>query len=189
MTQDPHPWAHALDTLYQHLWSRLIRGVHDRHAPARHLTLATVGADHMPQARTLVLRDANKAAATLTAYTDIQSAKVAELNANPRACLHVWDSTAHLQLRLESRVTLHTGDAVTDQWAKVPETSRRAYSSDVVPGQPISDALDYTKRPDPAAFAVLRFEVTAIDALHLGAVHRRARFERATQWKGQWLAP
>jgi hypothetical protein len=32
---DPHPWASALDTLFAHAWHRLVRGVHDRHAPAR----------------------------------------------------------------------------------------------------------------------------------------------------------
>lgn len=42
MSLDPHPWAQQLGTLYYHAWQRLVRGVHDRYAPARHPTLATV---------------------------------------------------------------------------------------------------------------------------------------------------
>ena len=34
MTADPHPWAKEFSTLYDHAWHRLIRGVHDGHAPA-----------------------------------------------------------------------------------------------------------------------------------------------------------
>ncbi|WP_235937006.1 hypothetical protein [Vreelandella azerica] len=47
---NPHPWAETLPLLYEHLWARLIRGVHDRHAPARHPVLATVSAQggHRP---------------------------------------------------------------------------------------------------------------------------------------------
>ncbi|MBC7737166.1 MAG: pyridoxamine 5'-phosphate oxidase, partial [Candidatus Saccharibacteria bacterium] len=44
MTTDLHGWADQLDTLLAQVWSRLVRGVGDRHAPARHLTLATVSA-------------------------------------------------------------------------------------------------------------------------------------------------
>ena len=42
MTTDPHAWAANLDTLYAQVWARLVRGVGDRHAPARHPTFATV---------------------------------------------------------------------------------------------------------------------------------------------------
>jgi hypothetical protein len=57
------------------------------------------------------------------------------------------------------------------------------------PGTPIAAALDYRKTPDPAAFAVLRCTVQTIDAVHLGPNHRRARFDAADGWHGQWLAP
>ena len=56
MTIDPHPWAKNLDTLYDHAWQRLTRGVHDRHAPAWPPTLATESPDRLPQARTVLLR-------------------------------------------------------------------------------------------------------------------------------------
>lgn len=189
MKPDPHPWACDLTRLYAEVWLRLIRGVHDRHAPARHPTLATVTTDGRPQARTVVLRAADQSAGTLDIHTDLQSAKMGDLAATPFAALHVWDTSAHLQLRLEARVTLLTGQDVAAIWAGVPAVSRLSYGSSPAPGHPIAQALEYTKASDPAFFAVLRLSVSTIDALHLGPNHRRARFDRRDDWAGEWLAP
>lgn len=82
-----------------------------------------------------------------------------------------------------------TGDAVAAIWARVPDLSRQSYGTLPAPGQPIPDALAYAKHADPQSFAVLRLGVLAIDALHLGRDHRRARFERSSGWAGQWLVP
>ncbi|MFN3279633.1 MAG: pyridoxamine 5'-phosphate oxidase family protein [Paracoccus hibiscisoli] len=189
MTHDPHPWAAQSDTLLDQIWARLVRGVGDRHAPARHPTLATVTPQGMPQARTVVLRGADRGAGVLEVHTDLQSGKVADLRANPLAALHVWDAGAHLQTRIEARADILTGDVVAAVWARVPDPSRQSYGSQPAPGTPIDDPLAYAKRPDAACFVVLRLTVLAIDAVHLGPQHRRARYTRETGWQGQWLAP
>ncbi len=189
MKPDLHPWAIDLSQLYAEVWTRLTRGVHDRHAPARHPALATVTPEGRPQARTVVLRAADKSAGTLDIHTDLRSAKVGELRATPFAALHVWDSSAHLQLRLEARVTILTGQDVAAIWAGVPDASRLSYGTSPAPGQPIAQALAYTKVPDPSCFAALRLNVSTIDALHLGPNHRRARFDRIDGWAGEWLSP
>lgn len=189
MTTDPHPWACDLSRLYDESWLRLIRGVHDRHAPARHPTLATVTPEGRPQARTVVLRAADKATATLDIHTDLRSAKVEHLRNTPYAALHVWDATAHLQLRLEAHVTLLTGLDVTAIWESVPAVSRLSYGSTPAPGQRIAQALNYTKVADPESFVILRLAVATVDVLHLGPNHRRAQFVRSDNWAGTWLVP
>lgn len=189
MKPDVHPWACDLPQLHAQVWTRLIRGVHDRRAPARHPTLATVTPDGKPQARTVVLRAADKPAGTLDIHTDLRSAKVGDLRVTPFAALHVWDASAHLQLRLEAHVTVLAGPDVAAIWAGVPVATRLSYGSIPAPGQPIAGALDYTKVPEPASFVVLRLQVSAVDALHLGPNHRRARFDRQNAWAGAWLAP
>ncbi len=105
MKADPHPWACDLSQLYAEVWARLTRGVHDRHAPARHPTLATVTPEGRPQARTVVLRAAEKAAGTLDIHTDLRSAKVGDLRVTPlqpsmcgmprRICNCGWRLTLH----------------------------------------------------------------------------------------------
>ena len=189
MSDDPHPWASDLRQLYSQVWLRLVRGVADRHAPARHPTLATVTPEGLPHARTVVLRHADAGSGTLHVHTDLHSAKVAELLATLFAALHVWDRSAHLQIRVEADVTIASGEDVADIWARVPQSSRAAYGGTPSPGSPIVDSLDYTPGADPDRFAVLRFRVVALDVLHLVTNHRRARFERSSEWKGEWLAP
>ncbi|RUR53282.1 pyridoxamine 5'-phosphate oxidase family protein [Vreelandella populi] len=189
MALSSYPWVEELPLLYDHLWARLAQGVSDRHAPTRHPTLATVSENGMPQARTVVLRGADQQAATLAIYTDSHSEKVNALRATPVVTLHVWDAAEQLQIRIEANVTILTGEAVSEQWQRLPEHARRAYSSGLAPGEPISDSLAYTKTPDESAFAVLWLDIQAIEALHLGPSHRRAVFSRANDWVGQWLVP
>ena len=175
--------------MYAEVWASLTRGVHDRHAPTRHQTLASVSPEGTPQARTIVLRAADKSASTLDIHTDLRSANVGDLRVTSFAALHVWDASAHLQLRLEAHVTLLTGPDVTAIWANVPVASRLSYGSTPAPGQPIVQTLDYTKAADPASFVILRLSSTIVDALHLGPHNRRARFDRDDDWAGMWLAP
>jgi pyridoxine/pyridoxamine 5'-phosphate oxidase len=136
-----------------------------------------------------VLRAADKQAGLLELHTDLHSAKVVELIAMPFASLHVWDASAHLQLRLEANVTILKGEDVAQIWARVPEPSRLSYGGSPAPGQPISGALAYNKFADPASFAVVQLSVQTIDVLHLGPIHRRAQFDRRANWAGAWLAP
>ena len=189
MTSEPHPWAANLADLHAKVWTQLIRGVGDRRSAARHPTLATVTPGGMPRARTAVLRAANSKAATLDLHTDLRSAKIAELETTPHAALHVWDSTAHLQIRIEASVAILTGADAADIWARMPEPARSIYGVVPAPGTVITDSLGYGKNPEAAAFALLRLRILAMDVLHLGPHHRRARFDRDGGWQGQWLVP
>jgi hypothetical protein len=90
---------------------------------------------------------------------------------------------------LEASAAIVTRPDAAAIWAGLSVASRQSYVSLPRPGQPIAEALDYAKLPDPASFAVVRLTVQIIDALHLGPHHRRARFDRHAGWAGIWLAP
>lgn len=182
-------WFETLGGVHLRVWDRLVRGVGDRHAPARHVVLATTGPDGWPEARTLVLRHADGTSGVLDIHTDLQSDKVASLRHIPRATVQVWDSVQHLQIRARAEVDIVSGPDAAEIWARVPDPSRQSYGVIPAPGQPIPDALAYDKVPDPATFAVLRCRIVAIDVLYLGDSHRRARFLRTDDWAGQWLSP
>jgi pyridoxamine 5'-phosphate oxidase len=184
-----HAWAVDLDALRDEVWARLVRGVHDARAPARRPTLATVSPAGRPEARTVVLRGADQSKAEVVIHTDVRSPKIASLRQTPFAALHVWDASAHLQLRLDARATILTGEAVQDTWERLSAGTRQSYGVLPVPGQPIAESLAYSIHADASCFAVVRLEVQAIDAVHLGPNHRRARFERESRWAGCWLAP
>lgn len=189
MSPDPHSWALELASLYDHAWQRLVRGVHDRHAPARHPTLATVSPEGLPRVRTVVLRAADKSQGRIEIHTNLHSSKIDDLMARPVAALHVWDDGARLQIRVEAEVEIASGADVADTWARVPDRSRTAYGSSHTPGHPIPSALAYDNAPDPSVFALLQLNICTMDLLHLGVDHRRAQFTRESGWTGQWLVP
>jgi pyridoxamine 5'-phosphate oxidase len=186
---DSDEWAETLPTLLDQVWLRLAHGVADARAAARHPVFATTSPSGWPEARTVVLRSAGRSAARVTVHTDLYSGKISSLRAAPRAALHVWDEGVRLQIRLQASVEILSGDAVAQDWARVPDHARQSYGVTPPPGSPIAAALAYQKAPDPATFAVLRCQIVHVDAVHLGGVHRRARFEAADGWQGQWLAP
>jgi hypothetical protein len=160
---------------------RLIaRGVADRRHPFHTPTLATIGPEGAPAARSLVLRGFDAPSRTLRLHSDRRAGKVAELAAEPRAALHCYDAGAALQLRLAGTVTLHDEDAVADSaWAGSRDFSRMCYGIQPAPGSPCA-----TPPPAPVDaeagrvhFCVLLFHVTGLEVLHLAAAgHRRARF-------------
>ena len=182
-------WSSTLVDLQVRVWQMLARGVADRHAPGRHIALATTAPDGAPQVRTVVLRAADAAAATLDIHTDLRSAKVRALHARPLAEALVWDPRAHLQARLSGEVTILTGPAAAALWARVPPAARPVYGAEPPPGTPIPESLAYATADGTAAFAVLRLTLARIEVLHLGDRHRRAAFLREGGWQGQWLSP
>jgi hypothetical protein len=158
----------------------LSRGVADRRHPFHTPTLATLGEDGAPAARTLVLRGFDAVSRTLRLHSDARAAKVAELTAEPRAALHLYDPGVAIQLRLAGRVTLHRQDPVADAaWAGSREFSRMCYAIEPAPGTPCTAPPPAPTDPQAGrdAFCVLLFGMTRLEFLHLAAAgHRRARF-------------
>lgn len=182
-------WFETTDGIWDKLWGTLGRGVADAKHPARRPTFATVSPEGWPEARTVVLRSADRAAGAVTVHTDLYSDKIKSLRALPRAALHIWDAKQNLQIRLQAEVTILSGAQTRALWDKIPDHAQQSYGVTPPPGQPIATALDYVKSPDPETFAVLQCHVTTIDAVHLGTDHRRAGFSRDRHWQGQWLSP
>lgn len=182
-------WFTTLDGLWGRMWQTLGRGVADAKHPARLPTFATVSPDGWPEARTVVLRSAERDAGVVTVQTDLTSSKIISLRKTPRAALHIWDRKQDLQIRLQAGVQIDSGAAVRAIWEKVPDLGRQSYGITPPPGTPIKDALAYQKKPDPDTFAVLTCQIMRVDLVHLGKSHRRAGYTREDAWAGQWLSP
>lgn len=182
---DPHDLVAFLDLG----WQRLTRGVADRRAAARHPVFATVSPDGAPEARTVVLRGANRHDGTVEVHTDGGSDKVTSLRSNSRAQLMVWDDRAKLQIRLSTRVTILQGGDVADRWQNVPDGSRMAYGASPPPGTPIPNAHAYTKLASLDWFTVLTCRIESIELMQLIDPHRRAVFMANDDWIGEWRVP
>ncbi|MEL6685597.1 MAG: pyridoxamine 5'-phosphate oxidase family protein [Pseudomonadota bacterium] len=182
-------WFETSEGILAKVWGTLGRGVADAKHPARRPTFATVSPGGWPEARTVVLRSADREAGVVTIHTDLFSDKIKSLQAEPRAALHVWDAKQDLQIRLQAEGSISSGAKTRALWDKIPDHARQSYGVTPPPGTLIETALDYVKTPDPDTFAVLTCTVMTIDAVHLGADHRRVSYSRARHWQGQWLSP
>lgn len=112
--------AGMLETVWQHIG----RGTKDRHHPARHPTLATIGPAG-PEMRTLVLRAASRAEGTLEFHTDAASPKADHIARNPNVAIHIWIPKANLQIRARATAQLLLGDP--NLFAQLPEAAQQNY--------------------------------------------------------------
>lgn len=185
--EDPPPDP-ALTALEAELWATLGTAVHTRGHPWRTATLATVTPAGEPDARTVVLREADPAARLLCFYTDARSPKVAQMQQQPLGLLVLWSAELGWQLRLQVQLTVETsGLAVSSRWARLQMTpAAQDYLSPLPPGSPLTT-------PAPASrtrvhFAVVEARVLHMDWLDLAAAgHRRAGF--GADGAAHWLQP
>ncbi len=168
---------------------RIAAGMTDKDAASRLPVLATRDAEGWPTARTMVLRGFDAENWTLDLHSDADAAKVLQLTDGPRAMLQFWDAEAALQVRMRAHVIRLPHEEEKALWQHVPEPARAQYGTVPPPGTPIAAANAWHPNPRPARFAVLRARIVRIEALHLGEIHRRARFEREEGWQGSWLVP
>jgi len=172
------------ESLRSQIWQQLQRAVSERDHEWRTPVLAGVDTDGLPQARTVVLRQADPIARTLHVYTDARTPKVAELLARPRAALVFWSRLLGWQLRVEATVQVQIEGALVEAaWQQVSKTAAAAdYLAPAAPGSVL-------KTPDDAPangmrgshhLAVLIASVDTFDWLALAPNgHRRVRFDES----------
>lgn len=193
------PPAHAgkLDATLAEALRLLSRGVADRRHAFHTPSLASIGQDGTPLARTVVLRGFDAAARTLRFHTDARSAKVGEFAADPRCALHLYDATAQIQLRLAGQIAIHGQDALADTaWAASRPMSRVIYAlpPDAGPGTPLGAPLPAPTDPEAGRpyFRVLVMRMTHLEWLWLAASgHQRAAFawDDTGALSSSWLVP
>ncbi len=181
---------HATQDIRQQIWKELGRASVDRHHAWRTPVLATVGCDGSPNARTVVLRNADANQQTLRVYTDARSVKVSELAKAPTAVFAFWSARLNWQLRVRVAISVTTdGPELQALWQRVQQS--KAAADYMAPAAPGTERPDAHSSSDAASgvhhFALLNARVLDMDWLELGqGGHRRARLSADT-W--QWLTP
>jgi len=155
------------------LWGYLADIAADSSNPARVITLATIDCEGLPQARSVILREAN--AWSLTVYTDKRSPKLDQLRRQPQAQLLLWDRDRRWQLRCVATTEVIAEGAETDRlWEKVKDThAAQDYLTPQAPGEILDVNSAAQVQPQ---LGILRFHLTEIDWLELRREgHRRQR--------------
>ena len=155
------------------LWGYLADIAADSSNSARVVTLATIDCEGLPQARSVILREAD--AWSLTVYTDKRSPKVDQLRRQPRAQLLLWDREKRWQFRCDATTEVIAQGAETDQlWERIKDThAAQDYLTPQAPGEILD--VNSAAHVGPQ-LAILRFHLTEIDWLELRREgHRRQR--------------
>ena len=186
----------APDEIWADTWTRLGRATRDRRHAFRHPVIATRCPRRGVRARTVVLREVDPGTATLTLYTDRRSGKLEGLAIEPELSWCFYDPRRRVQLRVESRASLHVGDAIARAaWSRQGPAARALYAVAPPPATELREGVSPLVREGADAgfedFAVVVCAVEEADWLHLGReAHRRIRFQPGEQgWRGAEIVP
>jgi pyridoxamine 5'-phosphate oxidase len=177
----------SLPAIEAAVWRELQAAPRDKQHPWRTPVLATTDGE-IGDARTVVLRGADAAQASLLIYSDARAGKVAQIAQHPQGTLVMWSEALGWQLRIRVHVEVITdGLELSSRWAQLKLTpAAHDYLSALAPGSPLDTALG--ARSDRAHFALLEARILSIDWLELHAQgHRRARFDNDAT--ARWLQP
>ncbi len=177
--------------------ARLTRGVNDRRSPFHTPVVATAG--QALRQRVMVLRAFDAAAFTLRFHTDLRSAKVAQLSAQPNISVLGYDAGAKVQISLTGRAELLTLETLENLWRISSPSARRTYQVVEAPGTPMdhppaAPSVDADVQSDNGKnnFTAFHVHVQMVEWLELSAAgNRRACFTRLItgDWHSTWLAP
>ena len=192
--QIPLPCYDNLEASLAEAWARLARGVKDRRSAFHTPVLASVGADGVPQVRTLVLRAADPVAWRLRFHTDWRSRKTLALAQEPRVAVHAYCPASKIQLRLSGLSIHHAPDTQVSReaYARSQEKSRVCYAQALSPGTQMQGPDDAGRIEGGADhFSVIEIAVERLEWLYLHADgHRRAEYTRTGgALSATWIAP
>lgn len=181
------------------VWTCLREGTASGKSPFSFAQLATVGTQGTAKVRYVVLRRVCEETGEVTFHTDVRSAKIAEINANPNVSLVAADLEKNVQIRLEGTASVITdGPVKRSAWDASRDRSLVLYRNPLVPGTVIDNPSDGQPGNEPVDrddgyenFCVTVISVTCIDWLDLSANgHERANLMRTgSGWCGNWVAP
>ncbi len=191
--------------LLPRIWDELKAATRSLAHPFRAGALATAG-EHGVSQRTLILRDVIPSSRGLVCFTDVRSAKVAQLRVDPRASWLFYHPADKVQLVCEGSLRVHHGEELARRyWEQVPAENRFNYASASPPGTILAVSPDTASVNPPGSspkeemeaawsrFAVLVCRITRIDWLQLGDdFHRRAVLhwrEDNAECEANWVVP
>ena len=188
-----HPYEGAtLESLREGAVRQLRIAADDRAHPFRTPVVATLCSRFGVRSRIAVLRRVDTGPLVLWMHSDIRSGKIRGLLSEPCMSWCFYDHAASVQLRAETRVTVHHQDVLADGWwSGLHDGQKRLYASAPAPGAPVPDPGGIAQVEDGFDhFAVLRCTVRSMEWLYVGeGGQRRAAFAMEDGGRSRWLVP
>ena len=201
-----HDFYDDLAGALERSWRLLEEAIGDPTAPVRTPVLISISAGGLAQGRTVVLRGFNRQQRQLQIYTDVRSAKVAELRTQPCCTLVAYQPNPMIQLRLNTNAIVnHNNEITCEAWAFMPGPNRCNYLTDPDPGsismkatdgRPVINAASVPTNDENETayshFSVIVFTINKLEWLYLPRRgHRRAQFiwDQVDSLQSNWLIP
>ena len=159
-------------------------------------TLATLDVDGVtPRARTVFVRWMDARTNDIWISTDLRSAKVPQLRANPRAELCFWTPHERQQFRIGGRIEIVTsGQMLADVWQQMSDAARALFfwpqpGAPRRPGEKFPAAVSAATAA-PEHFAILVLHPDEAETLELNDTpHRRRCWRAANNWQVELINP
>lgn len=190
-----------LDVIFDSIWENLELGSKKRSHPFHLCVISTISKStkDTPDARIVVLREANKEKFTLRSNADLRTNKCNDIEENPNTHLLFYDKEAKIQVRIraESEIIKDTS-LIKNIWLESQEVSQRCYFVPLAPSTEIAEPFNNTmleldnENLGSNVFCLISTKVKEIDWLELDYNgHKRCKFilnEKGLS-KSVWLVP
>lgn len=186
-----------LEDIEAEIWELLVQSSNSANTHFHQGIIATIN-HNIPEQRTVILRNVDIYAKTLSFNTDIRSLKIEQLEVNNSVSWLFYDKILKVQLRMYAKAVVHRNNAVAElAWEKSRLSSRMCYTTIQKPGSFIDspefvevnqisvddELLDFARDN----FAVIETQVYAIDFVFLNRNgNKRAYFDYEShnfQWR------
>ena len=186
-----------LEEEFDHLKESIKSAKHDYHS----FVFSTVR-DRRPESRTVILRDVNTEAPSVTFHSDKRSKKITDIKINESVSALFYDRSRRVQLRLSGKAKIEKDTTVTKQiWDKMRPESKLCYMGPFVPSEelksfipnlPENSAHKLTKDNDVygySNFCRITIIIEKLDRLFLHhAGHQRLLFDFTGSISAKWIA-
>lgn len=180
-------------------WAELEKAVSEPASAFRYLTFCSVDEQGKPQARTIVLRRADKLMRVMEFHTDTRSLKWQEIAANPYVTVLGYCAQTRLQLRLQGRVEPYDAESDVAQaiWSRLPAHTQKTYAGGPPGGARACDDIKAISAAEEAEgkanFGVLIVHASSLDWYQLHKEQNQRAFftydNSGALVDSQWVNP
>jgi pyridoxamine 5'-phosphate oxidase len=189
----------SLENLEELAWQLMADGKQSSKSDIHQFFVAT-SHSHIPELRTVILRDVNQTENWISFHTDARSKKVEQMQQNENVSALLYSLSQRVQLRLQCKASVHHNDYVTEAaWQSARLQSKLSYSNIDAPGtllyNPVLIDVNRMNVSDDELlqcknnFAVVRLSLISLDMVILHHAGNKRLLKKYDTQLLTWLQP
>ncbi len=175
----------------QEIKSELKLALTKRNHPLKFCVLGTLGSENIPQLRIVGLRKITDDF-KFTFYTDKRSAKVTQIQNNPKVNLLFYHPEKKLQIKINGIASIIKDIGILkEQWLNITKRAKKDYTTMFAPGSKIKSPEEITYLKEKNFFCSVEIKTDTIEYLKLREEsHFKVHFHQDINgWVSEFLVP